>query len=249
MQRQEGIPWPSFGGVPIRRTVFILALVALCVVGASPAEGGDARASACGVQAFSYAGLQASSAADGVSATLDATAAPSVADGHVGGWIGVGGTSAGPGGIAEWLQAGLAAFAGDQTMELYYEVTVAGSQPKYVELDSSVATGVSHHITLLEIAHRKSWWRVWVDGQAVSPPIDLPGSDGTWYPQAVAENWNGGAGACNAYAYRFSNVTFATVDTRSWRPLQIGYEFHDPGYAVVPISSVPRSFVATSLNI
>ncbi len=133
-------------------------------------------------------------------------------------------------------------------MELY-QACVAGSQPKYVELEPSVAPGVSHHIAVLEMKDHKAWWRVWVDGQAVSAPIHLPGSDGTWYPQAIAENWNGGAGACNAYSYRFTNVTLATAEGGDWRPLQIGDEFHDPGYAVVPISSVPQSFVATSLNI
>ena len=165
----------------------------MCVLAASPAEGGATESAACGIQAYSYAGLQASRTAHGVAATLVSTAAPLVSDGHVGGWIGVGGTSAGPGGAAEWLQTGLAAFAGSQ-MEMYYEVTVPGARPRYVELRSAVAAGAANHFAIVEMAHRKSWWRVWVDGHPVSPPIHLPDSDGTWYPQAVAENWNGGAG-------------------------------------------------------
>lgn len=224
-----------------------LAVALLGVLAASPAEG-RTEASSCGVQAFSYAGLQAANTAHGVSATLDSTAAPLVSDGHVGGWIGLGGTSAGPGGKAEWLQTGLAAFPGDQTMQMYYEVTVAGSKPRYVELDSSVAPGVSHNFAVLEMLHRNSWWRVWVDGHPASPPIQLPGSHGAWYPQAVVESWNGGTGACNAYAYRFTNVTLATADGGKWRPMQRSYELHDAGYEVVPISSVPRTFIATSLN-
>lgn len=239
---------PHVRRVPIRRLVTILAVVLLGALAASSAEGGAAESASCGIQAYSYAGLQASRAAHGVAATLVSTAAPLISDGHVGGWIGVGGTSAGPGGVAEWLQTGLAAFAGSQAMEMYYEVTVPGAQPRYVELRSAVAPGVANHFEIVEMIHRKSWWRVWVDGKPVSPPIHLPDSDGTWYPQAVAENWNGGADACNAYAYQFTNVNLAEANGGNWQPMQIGYEFHDPGYEVVPISSVPRTFVATSLN-
>jgi hypothetical protein len=246
---QDHVARPEFvRRVPIRRVISILAVVFLGVLVASPAEGGAAQSASCGVQSYSYAGLQANSVAHGVAATLVSTAAPLISDGHVGGWIGVGGTAAGPGGAAEWLQTGLAAFAGSQAMQMYYEVTVPGAQPRYVELRSAVAPGVANHFEVVEMAHRKSWWRVWVDGSPVSPPIYLAGSDGTWYPQAVAENWNGDAGACNAYAYRFTNVDLAEASGGGWRPMQIGYEFQDPGYAVLPISSVPRTFVATSLN-
>jgi hypothetical protein len=203
----------------------------------------------CGYQAYSYAGYQANAVAHGVSATLDPTLAPSVSGGHVGGWIGVGGASAGPGGSSEWLQTGLAAFPGNPTTQAYYEVTVPGASPKYVELSSSVAAGQSTKFTVLEMANRKSWWRVWVDGQPVSPPIYLPGSNGAWEPQAVAESWNGGVGACNAYSYRFSNVTLATANGGSWRTLKTSFTFQDPGYEVVPISSRPETFVASSLSV
>jgi hypothetical protein len=234
----------------MRRTLAPLAtLVTLLVAffAASPADGGSAAATGCGVQAYSYAGLQADNTAYGVSATLDTTAAPAVTDGHVGGWIGVGGTSAGPGGAAEWVQAGLAAFTSDDTSQMYYEVTAAGAAPKYVELGSNVRAGVSHRFAVLEMANRPAWWRVWLDGKAVSPPIHLPGSHDSWYPQAVAENWNGNTGACNDYSYKFTNVSLAQSQGGSWRPLKASYEFHDPGYHVVPISSTPRTFVAASL--
>jgi hypothetical protein len=231
----------------MRRALPTLVTLCLIFLVASPAEGGNAQATGCGVQPFSYAGLQADNTARGVSATLASTAAPSVMDGHVGGWIGLGGTTAGPDGAAEWIQAGLAAFPSDPASQMYYEVTVAGAQPEYVELDGDVAPGVSHHFAVLEIAHRKSWWRVWVDGQAVSPPIYLPGSDNAWYPQAVAENWNGDTGACNSYSYRFSDVALARSNGGTWRPLQRSYVFQDAGYHVVPISSSPRSFLAASL--
>ena len=221
-------------------TLFLVGLVA------SPAEGGSSAATGCGVQTFSYAGIQASNKAHGITATVDTTSAPAVTGGHVGGWIGLGGTTAGPGGVAEWIQTGLAAFTSDDTSQMYYEVTVAGSQPKYVELAASVGAGVEHHFAVLEMAGKKSWWRVWVDGRPVSPPIYLPSSDGKWYPQAVAENWNGNAGACNDYSYKFSNVSLARSNGGSWRPLKSSYVFQDAGYHVVQISSTPRSFLATS---
>jgi len=65
----------------------------------------------------------------------------------------------------------------------------------------------------------------------------------------VAENWNGGTGACNGYGYRFSNIALAHADGGVWRPLESSYLFQDAGYKVVPISSSPRSFLATSLDV
>jgi hypothetical protein len=231
----------------MRRVITILGVLTLAVLAAvSPAEGGSTRASGCGVKEFSYAGLEASSTAHGISATLSTTSAPDVINGHVGGWIGLGGVDSGPGGAAEWLQAGLAAFTSDSTSEMYYEVTVAGAQPHYVELGSGIGAGVSHHFAVLEMRGKPSWWRVWVDGHAVSPPIHLPGSHDSWTPQAVAENWNGGTGACNTYSYRFSNVAQADADGGVWKPLKPSYVFHDAGYHVVPISASPRSFLAAS---
>jgi hypothetical protein len=231
----------------VRRLAPMFAVLALVFLAVAPAEGGSTHANGCGIQAFSYAGLQASSKAHGVSATLDTTVAPAVTDGHVGGWIGLGGTSAGPGGTAEWIQTGLSAFQSDDTSHMYYEVTVAGSQPRYVELASNIGRGVSHKFAVLEMSKRKSWWRVWVDGKPVSPPIYLPGSDGRWYPQAVAENWNGGAGACNTYSYRFSNVALAQSRGGVWRPLVSSSVFQDPGYHIVSLSNSPRDFLAASL--
>ena len=94
---------------------------------------------------------------------------------------------------------------------------------------------------------RDDWWRVWVDGQPVSPPIHLPGSHAAWYPQAVAENWNGGTGACNTYSYRFTNVRSRTRTAACGARSSQSYTFQDPGYHVVPISTTPRTFVAASL--
>jgi hypothetical protein len=130
---------------------------------------------------------------------------------------------------------------------MYYEVAVPGSEPRYVELDSGVEPGDKHHLSVLEMSGRNSWWRVWVDHRAVSPPIHLPGSHGSWYPQAVAENWNGGTGACNSYGYRFSNIALAHAGGGDWRPLQGSYVLQDAGYQVVQTPSAPQSFLASSL--
>src|SRR5215472_4632915 len=146
----------------MRRVIPALGLLLLVCLVASPAEGGSTSATGCGAKEFSYAGLQSDSTAHGVSARLSTTAAPGVINGHVGGWIGVGGVDSGPGGTAEWLQAGYAAFTSDNTSEIYYEVTVAGSPPHYTELASGIGAGATHRFAVLEMASQPSWWRVWV---------------------------------------------------------------------------------------
>jgi pyruvate/2-oxoglutarate dehydrogenase complex dihydrolipoamide acyltransferase (E2) component len=225
----------------------LFGLVGLVFLAVAPAKGGAAPTNGCGASDYSYAGLQSARTGHGVAAALVAVESPAVSVGHVAGWIGVGGTDAGPGGTAEWLQTGLAAFDGDQTSRLYYEVALPGSAPKYVELSSNVGPGERHSFAVLEMAKRPSWWRVWVDHKPVTAPIHLPGSHGSWQPQAVAENWNGNEGACNAYDYRFANVRLARHAGGNWRPLRAGYVYHDAGYEVVRTSSRPSSFVAASL--
>jgi hypothetical protein len=233
----------------LKRTVQLIGVLCLAFLAVAPAQGGPKRASACAGSEFSYAGLQSNSTAHGVAATLVALRAPSVVDGHVGGWVGVGGTDAGPGGVAEWLQVGFAAFSGadGSRTRLYYEVTRPGKLPRYVELRPRVKPGTRLRVAVLEMAQRKSWWRVWVGDRAVSPPIHLPGSHGTWYPQILGENWNGGTGTCNGFSYRFSDVKLAQTNGGEWKPLTDGYLFQDAGYKAVQTSATPRSFVATSI--
>jgi len=235
----------------------MLLLATLAVSSAAQAEGtsraGAERSTACLNRPYSYAGFQSLARGHGVSATVAPIASPSVYDGHVGGWIGVGGPSAGPGGVPQWIQVGLAAFTADKAPRLYYEVTVAGRSPRYVELAANVRPGTKRRLAVLELPGRKSWWRVWVDGRPVSPPIRLPGSHGKWYPQAVAENWNGNTGTCNGYAFRFTDVKVrvavkhGTKERRRWQPFRVGYRFQDAGYRVVKTSRTTSSFVATSL--
>jgi hypothetical protein len=232
----------------LARIISVLALLSVVFFAVSPAEGGKSNSSACGAKEFSYAGLQSENKAHGVSATITPLDFPNVSDGHVGGWIGVGGTEEGPGGTAEWLQAGLASFAPENSIRLYYEVTIAGKSPHYYELDANVQPGDKHKIAVLEMQSHNSWWRVWVDGQPVTKAIHLPGSHGAWYPQALAENWNGGTGTCNTYAYKFSDVKLAKTNGGVWQSLKHRSLFQDAGYQVVQTSRVPSSFVATSLG-
>jgi hypothetical protein len=230
------------------RIISILATLSVVFLAVSPAEGGKSNSNACGAKEFSYAGLQAENTAHGVSATIAPLALPTVADGHVGGWIGVGGTEEGPGGTAEWLQVGLASFAPENSIHLYYEVTIAGNGPRYHELEADVQPGERHKLAVLEMRTHNSWWRVWVDNKPVTKPIHLPGSHGSFYPQALAENWNGGTGTCNTYAYRFSDVKLAHTNGGVWQSLKHRYLFEDAGYQVVQTSRVPSNFVATSLS-
>jgi len=224
----------------------LLLFLSLVVVVAAPAQGRRATSSACGTKTYSYAGLESGRRAYGVATTLSPLSTPGVVDGHVGGWVGVGGTAAGPGGVAEWLQVGLLAFAKDTASRVYYEFTLPGKEPRYVELDSNVEPGERHQLAVLEMSSRKSWWRAWVDGRPVSPPIHLPRSHGTWRPQAVAESWNGNTGACNRFAYSFSNVRLAHRSGGAWQPLQSRSLYQDSGYRVVQTSRVPSTFVAAS---
>jgi hypothetical protein len=237
----------------LKRSAYLIGVLCLAFIAVSPAQGAGAKesagakASGCGQSAYSYAGLQSNSKAHGVSATLLQVRAPSVIDGHVGGWVGVGGTAGGPNGAAEWIQVGFAAFDDIPNSELYYEVTVPGRQPRYTTVDPNVRPGDKHRVSVLEMSKRKEWWRVWVDGRPVSPPIHLPGSHGAWYPQAVAENWAGSTGACNAYTYRFSDVALASKNGGSWKPLDNSSVFEDTGYRVLRTAATPGGFVAMNL--
>jgi hypothetical protein len=232
----------------LARTISILSMLCLVFLVVSPAEGGRSNAYGCGAKEFSYAGLQSENKAHGVSATITALDQPSLSDGHVGGWIGVGGTDAGPNGTAEWLQVGFASFVPDNAIRMYYEVVVAGGEPHYVELNPNVLAGEAHKFSVLEMSKRNSWWRVWVDNQPVSKPIHLVGSHGAWEPQVLAENWNGGTGACNTYAYKFANVSLAKTNGGVWQPVKRRSLFQDAGYQVTQTSRDPSNFVTNSVS-
>ena len=84
-------------------------------------------------------------------------------------------------GADEWLQAGLAATPSTGSA-LYYEVARPGSAPRYVALRKGIEISESHRIAVIEVGATPNWWRVWVDGVAVTRPIFLPGSHNRWAP-------------------------------------------------------------------
>ena len=116
---------------------------------------------------------------------------------HVAAWVGVGGAGQGPNGSDQWLQVGLAAFNGSGS-RLYYEVTTGGAPPRYNEVVSEVPAGQKSRVAVLEMSKRPNWWRVWLNGKAVSRPIHLPGSSGRFRPIATAETWDGGVAVATA---------------------------------------------------
>jgi hypothetical protein len=199
----------------------LLATAAVATV----ALGGAARAFACGNSAgYSYAGMGAAGHAYGISALISPLNAFSVVNGHVAGWVGVGGPGEGPNGTDEWLQVGYAGFPSLLGSDIYYEVALPGGSITYHQVSAGLGVGTLTKVTVLEIHNRPNWWRVWVNHRAVSPPIHLPGSDHRWSPIATAESWDGGSGgSCNTFLYRFRRVSIAHARGGGWHQLTGGY--------------------------
>ena len=105
---------------------------------------------------------------------------------------------------------------------IYAEITRAGRAPQFVLIEEGVAFGRPHQLAVLEMSARPGWWRVWVDGQAVTDPVRLRGSSGRWAPIATAESWNAGTARCNAFGFRFERVSVSYGGGGSWRPVRPG---------------------------
>ncbi len=224
----------------IRKLALLASAAGVALTAASQASGAPAD---CHPRGYAYAGLQASGRAYGVTADLSLVRTPDVTGGHVAAWIGVGAGGEGPHGSNEWLQIGINRIAGAAD-RLYYEV----AQPwgtRYVELPSTVPANHRFHVAVLEVRGWRSVWRVWVDGRPVSKPIWLPASHGSLTPMAVAESWDAGTPACNAYEYSFRGISLAQRPGGTWAPLprRDAYVMEDPGYRVVRQSA--NGFVAT----
>jgi hypothetical protein len=217
--------------------VLVLAVVAF-VGAAATATAGRTCVTATRAGGYSYAGHQAASRGHGIRATITLTRAPSVAAGHVAGWVGVGGQRQGANGGDAWLQAGIAALRGLGTV-LYAEITREGRDRKLVLVDDSVRVGRAYRIAVRAVAGRSGWWQVWVDGEAVTEQIRMPGR---WAPIATAESWNGGTSACNDFAFRFDRVAVAGEEG-SWRPFVSGHRFLDGTHR---LRGHPAAFVASS---
>jgi len=229
----------GFRQSPSRAVLFVAgaACAALGVL-SSPPEA-DAL-EPCGKAGYSYAGFRSADRGHGVSGTLVALARPSVSDGHVAAWIGVGGSGEGPNGTDQWLQIGLAAFNGTGS-RLYYEVTTGGAPPRYHELVSEIAPGQRSRVAVLE-TKRRNWWRVWLNGKPVSNPIHMPGSSGRFRPIATAETWDGGVRGCNRFRYHFGSLRVASSRGGGWKPFVRAQRFLDRGYRVTTVADT--SFVA-----
>jgi len=201
------------------RLLLVLAVAAVSL-------GGAASALACGGQSgYSYAGLGAPNRAFGVSAVVTGLDAFDVLNGHVAGWVGVGGPGQGPGGTDEWLQIGLSGFPGVTGSDVYYEVALPHRFPTYHQVATAVPAGKAVKVTVLEMRNRPNHWRVWLNHRAVSQPIYLPQSHQRWTPIATAESWDGGTGGtCNTFLYRFRHVAVAQSMGGGWHPLKSGYQ-------------------------
>jgi hypothetical protein len=216
----------------------LVLLLSGAVIGCAAAP----SALACGSAGYSYAGISSRTSVYGVGATLTSLAAPAVQNGHVAGWVGVGGPGLGPHGSSEWIQVGYSGFPGLRVGSLYYEVTLPGRAPTYHEVRSTIHPGERHRVAVLEVAHHMNWWRVWVDGHAVSHAYHLPGSHGTWRGIATAESWGGGMRACNLYSYRFNRIAVAHHPGGNWKLVNAVYTMHQGDNRYVARST--SSFVA-----
>jgi hypothetical protein len=201
------------------RIVLLAGVLALASASFAPAALSCARG-------YSYAGLYSPSKASGVAATLTMLKQPSVPSGHVAGWVGVGGPGLGPNGQDEWLQVGLASFAGSTGGHLYYELTQPGREPQYTELASGIQPGERQRVALLELPFAHDSWVV-VSSAGIAGPFHLPRSHRAWEPIATAESYSEGT-ACNRYGYRFGAVQLARPNG-SWHALRHGLKLQDPG--------------------
>ena len=220
-------------------TVLVGALAVAALVGASTtATAGRACGNAAGDNGYGYAGHQANYRGHGVRATIMLTRGPSVASGHIAGWVGVGGPGQGANGEDAWIQAGIASMPGMDPF-VYAELTREGRDPEFILIEQGVPVGRSHRIAVLEMSGRAGWWRVWVDGNAVTEPVRLRQSSGRWAPIATAESWNGGEAACNGFGFRFERVSVSYGGGGSWRPFVPDHEFLDGGYKLQDLASAP----------
>jgi hypothetical protein len=205
----------------MHKTLRLLLVVAAIATAALSSAAG---ALACGNSGgYSYAGVGAASRAYGVTALISPLDAFDVINGHVAGWVGVGGPGEGPNGTNEWIQVGYAGFPSITGSDIYYEVAQPGG-PTYHQVSAGLPFGTWNKMTVLEIHDRANWWRVWLNHKPVSPPIRLPGSHGRWTPIATAESWDGGTGGtCNTFLYHFRHIRVARAPGGGWQSLSSGY--------------------------
>jgi hypothetical protein len=218
----------------------LLTVVACGILAPSAAASPIARTRSCPA-GYRYAGVYTTKPVAGVAASLTMLAKPSVAAGHVAGWVGVGGAGLGPGGTDEWLQVGFASFDRPDG-RLYYELALPHQQPKFVELASGIQPGQEIRVAVLELPFHPNQWVV-VTPQGIAGPFELPRSHRRWSPTATGESWaRSGAPVCNSYDYRFHDVQLDA--NGDWQALAHASVLQDSGWVVQRES--PSTFVARS---
>ena len=231
-----------YGSVSFFASVALLGSANLALGASSVATAPSSLpATTCSSQSYAYAGLFSNVRASGIKATVTTLAAAQVTSGHVAGWIGVGGTNAGPGGVAEWLQTGVQKSAGGDT-EIYAETTTPGGSPTYQMLVSDVEPGTPYKLEVVELSGQANTWQVLLNGAPASAPVSLPGSS-QFEPMAMSESWNGGTPTCNGFDYRFGNVKIAT-NPGAWVALTNTQSLTDNGYHIT--DRTLSGFTATS---
>jgi hypothetical protein len=211
--------------------VAVAAIAAVTYPRAAAASATGCGSGSNGSAGYAYAGHQSSVTSHGVRATITPTMRPSIATGHVAGWIGVGGPKQGPNGETMWLQTGVAGIPG-LGLVVYAEITRPGADPQFVSLVDHVEPGQSFRLAVLEISKRPNHWRIWLNGRPMTAPIHLPGSAMRWKPIATGESFNGSSNSCNAFAFRFERVGVAGAMGGSWKTFVPGYKFLDRGYVL-----------------
>lgn len=199
----------------------------------------------CFVSDYSYAGLYTNNAFRGFSADVTVLRTSAVQNGHVAGWLGIGDEASGPNHTAEWLQVGYnSAGTGVTANHLYWEYYAPGvsDSDHYHQVIDNVPVGQSHRLAILEMAHMRNYWRVWVDGKPASPPLALPGHSG-WQGDFTGETWGGGAQpVCNGFAYRFDRMRGAAAQGGAWKKLGDMDPTNNDGYT--DVRPLPDSMIA-----
>jgi hypothetical protein len=195
-------------------------LLATVAVAALALVASVATASACGDGGFSYAGVGAANVGSGISAVITPLANFDLPNGDIAGWVGVGGPGEGPNGTDEWLQIGLNELPGNDTA-VYYEVTLPNQYPEYHEVVANPPAGHPYRFAVKEV--QPNYWQVTLNGEPVSPAINLPESHNKFLPIATAESWDGGTGACNNFLYSFQQIKVAHRTGGVFHPLSGGY--------------------------
>jgi hypothetical protein len=117
---------------------------------AAAALAGATGALACGnTDGYSYAGLGAPTHAYGISAIITPLPPFDILNGHVAGWVGVGGPGQGPNGTNEWLQVGYAGFPSITGSDIYYEVALPGRFPTYHQVSAGLDFNTASKVTVL----------------------------------------------------------------------------------------------------